>query len=1391
MPTSKCRYLLKFILIAFILLTANSLFSSELSSQEETTSPTRMAKPQEGVLANCFDYYNFPGVSIDLTPKLKSNNEFIAGEIIFLEGFIRNESKLAISEGEIYYRLVKINADPSKRRSEGDYIVDEGVLITSLNLSAGEKEEVPIQFRLPKSIRKGDYSLNLYFIAGKRYDWAGLMFTDEVVGASLPVTVQGSTAPLPQFDRSRTKINGERFTHIGWPKPFDQNRPLTVETTITNPHSESITGTLLTELKYWSGTYDKALKTERENITLNSGENKVLTNTLNQANFPVYFLRQIFDFRDPVTQSEAKSIINTRFATTAPSARFNAVGLEKFPFKASDTNKLFVCFHAVSEVPFSGIVKVWAKDTRGKTLAEALYEGEISPDLMAVITDFKVDYPTAQVKVEGEIVGEQNQVIDRANLVYSCADFDEKLCPKGIGPVTIPGFIQSFGKKELYIFGFVMSSLLVLLLLNMRLKPNKKSKNSSKFLPILLLPILIALLYPMPVRAEVREVESKSGVKKFMLTDRFYTWVQAEAQLKFKVELKPLVLEVGDELEFSLLEKSGKVRFPGFLGEAGDLYTNFYFNSLPSNWCQLNENRCQGASCGGNYAIAGFLYSYQLKPGYAPFPGEPAILDCNISNANENTCRAVTPGVGKVSLNIILGKSVLRSHTSPSFVFGCGQSDAEGTFALQNISVDFEIIVVDKNLDNINQRFIRRSFNNGRVWVQNTACEGYCHLGADYITDLNWRVSASETLLSVGEEVTFSLDERGGYLFATGFYAGSPYLYYPNDNSTNWWEDPVNIRTDKLAGVFFPVSYAVAAFMDDEAEIMRIIAYDFLEGSDILDCSLGNNKCLAKNPGVAAVGVYLNNNIERIKGTHDGPNPPIVEAVTFLDGPPYSLNIYGPAVSYTIRVIDNLPPQTMCEGVSTSSYNEATLNWGYADPEGHPQSAWQLQGSSQADFAFLDFNLQGEGANTSTTVTDLLPNTTYHWRIRVRDSHNLWSEWAACQPFTTKDVPKGVLQGRIFNDENSNGMMDEGEVFISEEIGIVSIKDDPGYPQGTQLGDGCEIEFPSAFKYRFEQVPYYNENVVSLSLENPNWEVTGAYYTHGGSSCDISGFQAEWEKVSRTLLEVKKVKVWEASPITNLWFGVKTAGSVCRRINANPSTVLVGEAVNLSADVSGGDLSYEWTSQGDAGSFDNPTKAGPVYTAPLFDPLISKVQLNLQVTNSQGVQSNCPSFELKLIERVIQGRFFKDDGGPLGLGIRGNGVKDGDEIFIDPPAGTVVEVRKGGQRIGRTDVLRPPVDSCGAAAGIRSSNNLPVGNDYEVNVDTQNSEASWKISGVYHARSLENTCTNQPRCGDLVCGDIVNISDDKKVLNVSEIDLGTNGANTSSIVNLLFGLNDH
>ena len=99
---------------------------------------------------------------------------------------------------------------------------------------------------------------------------------------------------------------------------------------------------------------------------------------------------------------------------------------------------------------------------------------------------------------------------------------------------------------------------------------------------------------------------------------------------------------------------------------------------------------------------------------------------------------------------------------------------------------------------------------------------------------------------------------------------------------------------------------------------------------------------------------------------------------------------------------------------SLQGTSKVTLSWQYSDPNGDPQDSYQVLIDNNSDFSSLEIDscntaLSGgvdtcQAGNSSwnyTPIPSLAWNTTYYWKVKVKDNQGNWSDWSDVDSFLT------------------------------------------------------------------------------------------------------------------------------------------------------------------------------------------------------------------------------------------------------------------------------------------------------------------------------------------------------------------------------------------------------
>lgn len=588
----------KIFLTTFIFLALLSASTASVLAQVVPLGPLTETEEETGKkdkqLVNCFDFYQFQKINISFAPQDKTGNEFIPNETLKLAGTVENQTEVAIVSGQIKYRLVKVNQNEKIRRNQGDDILDEGILLGEISLAPQEIKEVSVFYQLPKVLLSGGYRLNFYFTQNNQFDWAGLFYSDDVVGSFLPLNINtnGLVNDLPFFDRSKTQVNGKKHNHIGFiSTPFEKNKEVTIQTALVNPSNSAFTGLVTNKLFYWDQqSSGNLLKVEKEAITLASFETKPVFYTIDQTEESVYFLSQTFQTIEPKTGDSYKTLVNTRIGTSASKGRLNAIGLSRFPVEQNGSTVIYICFHNTSTQIFQGTIRAELRDEKNNLIDTLTYQGEMPESMQALTKEITFESAPAILTLSAQITNQQGEITDQSTLIYDREKFAREADQvKPSSPQELYPQKERKFKKINFILSYLLIVIAILGISILIYYFRKKTKPSSLAL-LLLIGAGFLLYYPSKTHAFWSRSQTWSTTDSIeMRTDTAHSGGNVTNWLHFKADyvvninytvVAPVednqTINCGDTISLNL-NKDGSISATG--GAQGT--PKIYFQSMP------------------------------------------------------------------------------------------------------------------------------------------------------------------------------------------------------------------------------------------------------------------------------------------------------------------------------------------------------------------------------------------------------------------------------------------------------------------------------------------------------------------------------------------------------------------------------------------------------------------------------------------------------------------------------------------------------------------------------------------------------------------------------------------------------------------------------------------
>lgn len=368
--------------------------------------------------ADCFDYYSFPSVQLDVRSLRSAYN--IGGEGALFSAEIINLTDQPIVNGLIFMRVGRPNSD----KGDYNYIIDESIVVEGVALNPNETKAIDFNWEIPRNTAGGKYQADFFFSVGEKFNLAGLPFTNEIIADQESFEIASKNTKTISFDRSQTLLNGKKYNHVGtWPYVVPGESPVLIQT-LDNFSTQEKEVEIEYELYYWDGLSSSDLiQKDVERLVIPARKKKKLEYTFPPMDESVYMLKIIASSEDDV-----KSIVNVRVASLKNSPRINYPAITKFPIKKGDEVTLFSCFHNTSLVNEEGHVDVRLLDGE-EVVAQVEYKGPISSAMSAIKKDFVAKKQHNQLMIKASVRDGDGEIIDQYEVLYDCADFGQ--CSEG------------------------------------------------------------------------------------------------------------------------------------------------------------------------------------------------------------------------------------------------------------------------------------------------------------------------------------------------------------------------------------------------------------------------------------------------------------------------------------------------------------------------------------------------------------------------------------------------------------------------------------------------------------------------------------------------------------------------------------------------------------------------------------------------------------------------------------------------------------------------------------------------------------------------------------------------------------------------------------------------
>ena len=382
--------------------------------QPAAATPVGTHSSASGQAVNCFDYYHFGSVQVDVTPSVASA---VSGVPITFNGNIKSANPYPVVDGSVYVKIFRQRGSGEKD-ANGPDVVDQFYAAEGLTVPAGGELPISINWNIPSYAVSGEYKIATFFTVSRKFNLLGLPFTDDVVGNTASFKVSGEWRNGVSFKKDAVTVAGEKYYFAAFPPRTSATDPVTVEAMLTNAMGESVTVPVTWSLYHWSQN-DAAnfITSKTEQVTIPAGKAAKVSFVVDDANYPVYLLQGVAKWHD------SSSIIHDRL-------RINYPALMSYPLTKGQETTLFSCLHNGGESASvqNGRLELSLLDHKGKVIHSYSYTGDVTGAMMGVAEKFTPDKTYSTFTLNAKLY-QGNALVDESSVAYDCQELDPALCP--------------------------------------------------------------------------------------------------------------------------------------------------------------------------------------------------------------------------------------------------------------------------------------------------------------------------------------------------------------------------------------------------------------------------------------------------------------------------------------------------------------------------------------------------------------------------------------------------------------------------------------------------------------------------------------------------------------------------------------------------------------------------------------------------------------------------------------------------------------------------------------------------------------------------------------------------------------------------------------------------
>lgn len=415
------KNMLSSVLVLLLLSSPVALFAQEGALVPNAEEELVLGAPPELPMGvSCFDYYTFGSVQAQLTAETAG---VVSGVPVTFSGSIINNNPYPIVDGSLFVKVFKSRGGAND--GNGPDVVDEFIAVPDVVIPA--KGQVPVSFdwNVPAYAASGEYRIATFFITSRKFNLLGLSFTDDVVGNSVPFSVNSERSSGVQFKKDSVLVAGDSYSFASVPPRVDKTAPVPVRATLQNTTKLSERVRVQWTVYQWDAQLrENVVEEYSQEVTIPAGGTAQTEISVTDTAYPVYLVRA------QVTWKDTKSIIGVRFVREGlDRIRINFPGVLAYPLVAGQQNTLFSCVHngGESSLVQGGSLELTLSDMDGTPIHTYTYTGGISGAMMGVADTFVPEKSYDQFVLSARLY-QDGAFVDEAYLVYDCEKISPGLC---------------------------------------------------------------------------------------------------------------------------------------------------------------------------------------------------------------------------------------------------------------------------------------------------------------------------------------------------------------------------------------------------------------------------------------------------------------------------------------------------------------------------------------------------------------------------------------------------------------------------------------------------------------------------------------------------------------------------------------------------------------------------------------------------------------------------------------------------------------------------------------------------------------------------------------------------------------------------------------------------